>query len=1026
MLSIKFSTPQFTEADAERLSEEYFGLPVSACSLPSERDRNFFLKCAGGREYILRIANVEENPETLEFQNLALGHLANHAPDVGIQRLCPAIDGRKIIRVNGRDGSQHMVRVMTWIPGRLLAQTNPQTPELLRSLGGVLGMIDRAFLGFDHPAAHRDLKWDLRKAGWIRDYLDYLDQPERRTIVENFLRQFEERVLPALPNLRAGVIYNDANDYNLLVDSDRSSGLAAPDRVVGVVDFGDALYSNLICEPAIASAYAMIDKVDPLDAAAKIVAGYHEQLPLTEAELETLFPLICTRLCVSVVNSAYQQVAEPENRYLLISQKPAWALLEKLNGIHPQFAHGVFRHACGLPASPKSRAIVEWLAGNSDRIGRLVEPELSNHDVVTFDLSVGSLEISNPAETAGVEQFSETLFSRIRAAGARVGIGCYDEARALYTSDIFKTKGNDGPEWRSVHLGLDLFIDAGSPVFAPLDGTIHSFRNNAGHLDYGPTIILEHRLDEAGLGFFTLYGHLSAESLDGLYEGKPIKKGERLASIGNYPVNGNWPPHLHFQIMTDLLGIKHDFPGVAIASRRDIWLSICPDPNLIARIPAQTRAERVPCIDEILKSRSEHIGRNLSVSYRRPLKIVRGWMQFLYDEDGRAYLDAVNNVPHVGHCHPRVVEAGQRQMAVLNTNTRYLHDNLIRYAERLCATLPEKLSVCFFVNSGSEANELALRLARTHTGSKETIVVDAGYHGNTTSLIEISPYKHDGPGGSGPPPFVHKVPMPDLYRGAYQKGDPMAGVKYARHAAEMIETIESRGERVGAFICESILSCGGQVVLPPGYLQEVYRQVRRAGGVCIADEVQTGFGRAGSHFHAFETQGVIPDIVTFGKPIGNGHPLAAVVTTPEIAASFNNGMEYFNTFGGNPVSCAIGLAVLEVIADEKLQENALETGAELLEGLRQLADEHRLVGEARGLGLFVGIELVRNRETREPAEKEAAYIANRMRERAILLSTDGPFHNVLKIKPPMTFNRRDADFLLDTLDQVLRESPLSI
>jgi 4-aminobutyrate aminotransferase-like enzyme len=358
---------------------------------------------------------------------------------------------------------------------------------------------------------------------------------------------------------------------------------------------------------------------------------------------------------------------------------------------------------------------------------------------------------------------------------------------------------------------------------------------------------------------------------------------------------------------------------------------------------------------------------------------------------------------------------------VLNTNTRYLHENLAHYLERLCATLPEPLRVCFLVCSGSEANELALRLARAHTKSKETIVVDIGYHGNTTSLIEISSYKFDGPGGTGAPPHVHQVPMPDVYRGLYKKEDRAAGEKYARHLGEIIANLQNRGLHPGAFICESILSCGGQIVLPENYLREAYRHVRRAGGVCIADEVQTGFGRVGSHFWAFETQGVVPDIVTMGKPIGNGHPLAAVVTTPEIAASFANGMEYFNTFGGNPVSCAIGLAVLDVIRDEQLQNNAQQVGTHLIAGLCGLMNKHPLIGDVRGLGLFVGVELVLNRDTLQPAAVQAAYIANRMKTCGILLSTDGPFHNVLKIKPPLVFTEANADFLVATLDRILEE-----
>jgi 4-aminobutyrate aminotransferase-like enzyme len=331
------------------------------------------------------------------------------------------------------------------------------------------------------------------------------------------------------------------------------------------------------------------------------------------------------------------------------------------------------------------------------------------------------------------------------------------------------------------------------------------------------------------------------------------------------------------------------------------------------------------------------------------------------------------------------------------------------------------LRVCFFVNSGSEANDLALRLARTHTRRTDIIVIDGAYHGNLTSLIEISPYKFDGPGGTGAPPHVHKVPTPDLYRGIFRADDLRAAQKYADFVDAAIGNARRRGSGAAAFICEPVMSCAGQIPLPAGYLKSVYAQVRAAGGICIADEVQVGFGRLGSHFWAFETQDVVPDIVTLGKPIGNGHPLGAVVTTPEVAASFANGMEYFNTFGGNPVSCAVGLAVLDVIEDEGLQSRARSVGDRLKSGLQDLIGQHRIVGDVRGLGMFLGVELVRDRGSREPAGDEASYVAERMKERGVLVSTDGPAHNVLKIKPPLAFNESDADLFVDTLHAILGE-----
>jgi 4-aminobutyrate aminotransferase-like enzyme len=511
--------------------------------------------------------------------------------------------------------------------------------------------------------------------------------------------------------------------------------------------------------------------------------------------------------------------------------------------------------------------------------------------------------------------------------------------------------------------------------------------------------------------------------LNGLEVGRAIEAGEQIATLGAADVNGGWTPHLHLQILTDLLGLGTDFPGVARPSQRAVWCSVCPDPNLLTRIPRERFPKLPPSKEETLAARRSTIGSNLSIAYRDPVKIVRGWKQYLYDDEGRCFIDAYNNVPHVGHCHPRVVEAAASQMRVLNTNTRYLNDLLEEYAERLLATLPSAFDVCYFVNSASEANELALRLSRAYTGARDIVVLDAAYHGNTTSLIDISPYKHAGPGGQGAPDWVHSAPLPDVYRGQHRGAD--AGSLYASGVKAAISELESHGRRLSAFIAETCPSVGGQLIFPPDYLSTVYEHVRRAGGICIADEVQTGLGRMGTSFWAFEDQGVVPDIVVMGKPLGNGHPIGAVATTRAIADAFDNGMEFFSTFGGNTVSCAVGIAVLDVLRDERLQEHARVVGDELLTKFRRLADRYPIVGDVRGSGLFLGLELVRNRETLEPAGEEASFVANRMRERGVLLGTDGPYHNVVKIRPPMPFDSENAEILVAALDDSLAELPVS-
>jgi 4-aminobutyrate aminotransferase-like enzyme/Ser/Thr protein kinase RdoA (MazF antagonist) len=717
------SAPKFSEVDAARLAAKLYGMRGEISALPSERDQNFRI----GAGYVLKIANAGESREFLELQHAALARLRQAAGDLEWPDVLPAPPAGEIAEAGG-----HLVRMLTWVHGACYAEARPHSPELLASLGRALARMDLALAGFDSPAAHRRFHWDLREAADARQYLPLLPA-KRREMVAPIFAAWERVDWGQLPH---SVIHNDANDYNVLVRDG---------RVVSVLDFGDMVWSATVCNLAVALAYAMLGQQDPVAAAAAVTAAYRELRPLTEPELDALYPLAAARLAMSVCYCAWQSAEAPQNEYLNISNRPAWALLERLAAMPEGWAGEVLR-------------------------------------------------------------------------------------------------------------------------------------------------------------------------------------------------------------------------GAAAAK------------------------------DGLLERRRRTLGPSLSISYREPLHITHGRGAYLYDSGGRAYLDCVNNVAHVGHSHPRVVRAAAEQMARLNTNTRYLDAHLVEYVERLAATLPEPLSVVYLVCSGSEANELALRLARAHTGRDGVMVVDTAYHGNTNGLIDISPYKFNGPGGRGRPAHVTVLPIPSAREKAWQAEAPAPPA---------------------AFFCESALSCAGQVILPPGYLSDVYAQVHAAGAVCVADEVQTGFGRAGSHFWMFETQDVTPDIVTMGKPIGNGHPIGAVVTTREIAQSFANGMEYFNTFGGNPVSCAVGLAVLDVIRDEGLQENARTVGEYLIAGLREMQARQPLVTDVRGLGLFLGFEM--------PREAEATLLVNRMKDRGVLLSTDGPLHNVIKIKPPLIFSRADADLLLERLDHTLSE-----
>ncbi|MEM7655288.1 MAG: aminotransferase class III-fold pyridoxal phosphate-dependent enzyme [Bacteroidota bacterium] len=444
-------------------------------------------------------------------------------------------------------------------------------------------------------------------------------------------------------------------------------------------------------------------------------------------------------------------------------------------------------------------------------------------------------------------------------------------------------------------------------------------------------------------------------------------------------------------------------------SEQDAWQLLRQWTRLSPRLMQQVfrEAAGVPPIkkweaESLLARRSRYSGGNLGLSYRKPLHLNSGAFQYLFGANGETYLDAYNNIAHIGHAHPRVVSAVSRQMSQLNTNTRYLYEAHTEYAERLLAHFPARLNRLFLVNSGSEATDLALRMVRAYTDTTDMLVLEHGYHGHSQAGIEVSHYKFAGKGGGGRTANIHPLPIPSL-----QGPEP--------DLARILETIS---RPIAAFIGESVVGCGGQVFLPPEYVQQVYAWVRNQGGLCIADEVQTGFMRLGeSHFWGFERVGVVPDVVILGKSMGNGHPIAGVVCTEEVAEAFDNGMEFFSSYGGNPVSCAAGLAVLEVLESQGLSIN--QTGAHLCQELASLAAEFpELLGEVRGAGLFVGLEWVKEGTT--PYPELATYLKEYLYQHRILTGTDGPFHNVIKLKPPLCFDQQNADQVVEALQNGLR------
>jgi 4-aminobutyrate aminotransferase-like enzyme/Ser/Thr protein kinase RdoA (MazF antagonist)/murein DD-endopeptidase MepM/ murein hydrolase activator NlpD len=1009
--------------------------------LASERDQNIRIQ-SGTDDVVVKIANTNESPVVCEMQAAVLIHLAIVAPELAVPRVRRTADGATLGSWASAT-SAHVVRCVSYLQGTPLGELAPGSVAP-GHIGRFLGALSRGLASFGHPAAHRgEFLWDLDQAQECRSLVTHIAAPDDRLLVERAFAQHAERVAPLLVGLRKAVIHGDANDYNVIV---------GPDGQIGLIDFGDMVFASQVNELAIALAYALMGAPDVVATASAMIAGYVAEFPLHEVEASMLFDLVGARLAMSVSISSRRSAEHPDNEYLLISQRPALALLRRLDAMRPDFLQVAARVAAGFPAIADHDRIVGWMASPDCRPASVLGLDLVRSGRMLVGLSPGSagLEFGNDPYA-----YQAWLDHQIAERHATFAVGAYLEDRNVYRTAAFDS---DGPERRSVHIGLDLFVPPDTPAQAMFDGRVFSVIDNASPQDYGPTVILEHTAGPGGPPFWVLYGHLSLATMTTVTPGQQVRGGEVVGYIGTPDVNGGWAPHLHLQLMTNLLGnYSGNFEGAGEPSRMAIWKAICPDPNLLVRLtpeslthptavdsadsdgaadrttlprnpaaslrdgltsvaefpPNGPSSDSVPeSIERLIERRATVLGASLSISYRRKLHIVRGEGSYLIDADGRSYLDCVNNVAHIGHSHPRVVEAMHRQAARLNTNTRYLHGQILDYAERLGGLFPDPLSVVYFVNSGSEANELAMRLARTATDRYDMITMDWAYHGNTNDVIEISPYKFNRPGGRGRAPHVQVAELPDPYRGGFGNDGPA----YATSVAEAIAAARRHDDQgPAAFIAESVSGCGGQVELAEGYLSAAFAHARSAGALCIVDEVQAGFGRVGDAMWAFERHAVVPDIVTLGKPMGNGHPLGAVVTTPAIAAAFDNGMEYFNTFGGNPVSCAVGMAVLDVIADEGLLPRAAATGDYLLRRLRTLQAAHSTVGNVRGRGLFIGIDLVTDPVSKAPATRLAADVANALRERGVLISTDGPHDNVIKIKPPMTFGQPEADILCDEL-----------
>jgi 4-aminobutyrate aminotransferase-like enzyme/Ser/Thr protein kinase RdoA (MazF antagonist) len=956
-------SPSISDMAATDVLRSLFGRSGRLTSLGSHQDQNWRVDAADGR-YVLKVSNPGFPRTGLEAQNEAMLGLAKQSPGFDVPVPVPSVSG-ELIPQWPIDGVPHDVRLVTFVDGRPLADFDYLAPEVVREHGRLAARAAVALDGFEHPGIDRLLQWDTRHAFDVVDALEqHLHDPAERALVRRLTNEARASLEPLIPQLRAQVVHADVTDVNVVATVDP----AGRPRPTGLIDFGDFSRTWIASDVATAVVGLVFhDLTHPLQLARDLCLGYHEVLQLSEAEIDAVWPLVVARAAVCVVSSAQQVVLDPHSGYAAESLEMDRANLTAIASVPPSLARECLRAALGVGPAHSTPARTDVVA--------LVDAATS-----TIDLSVTSLALP-PGGWHDSAAIHEAIAS---TRGSGVTVSAYGEAR------LIDARPDSADESATVHLGVDVFASAGAVVRAPVAATV---------VASSPLTL------QVDGGWLVLHGVDAPADVGAVAAGAPI--GLVTDSFTALP------PHVHVQLLTE----RVDAPLASAPSLADAWQRVCPNPSAFvvgAPAPAASRQSAVALLarrDAVVAGVQEHY-------YAAPPQIERGWRQHLFDVDGRAYLDMVNNVAVLGHSHPAMTHAVSRQLSLLNTNSRFHYGVMVEFAERLAATLPDPLDTVFLVNSGSEAVDLALRLARTATGRDDVIAVQSAYHGWTIGTDAITTSTADNPNAATTrPSWVHTVESPNPYRGQHR--GPDAGARYADDVQRVVNEIERMGNGVACFIAECLYGNAGGVLLPDGYLSAAYRIVRDAGGVCIADEVQVGYGRTGHYFWAFQQQGVVPDLVTVAKAAGNGMAVGAVVTTRAVADAFAAQGSFFSSVGGSPVSATAGLTVLDVIESERLRDNAREIGDHLRRRLLELQDRHSLIGAVHGLGLYLGVELVRDRETLEPATAECQAICERMRLLGVIVQPTSDHLNVLKIKPPLCLTQASADFFVDTLDQVL-------
>jgi len=955
-------SPQVTEQQALELLEVHYGLRGTLQSLGSQQDLNYRLDSDQGR-FVLKICRDDYAALELQAQHAALKHLSGY-PELRVPRVIPAKNGEDLLTLDVAGQTVH-VRLLDYIDGRSLTHLKHLGHELVAGLGRLCGQMDLALADFQHPGLERTLQWDARHAHTLIEHLlpVIADEPQRALIAQ-VARNAGQRLQPLAAKLPVQAIHMDITDDNVVCRRD-------PQRhwqLQGVIDFGDLVRTWRITDLSVTCAALLHHAEGDPFCILPAIRAYHAVNPLQNEELLALWPLIVARAAVLVLSGEQQVSIDPGNEYSRANLTHEWE---------------IFRVATSVPFELMEAAILT-AAGQalptivSEGFAPLL-PSLVGREFALIDLGV----LSPHFEAGNWEQdgIDERLLLEAAAAHG-LAASRYGQYR------LSRTRPDSAEEPSTCALHVQLQVPVGTTIESPFAGVLHIAADG--------TL----RLDSAQLSV-RLWGVKPS-----LHAGAALVKGQVLGEVSG---------GLKVQLCR---GVTLSPPLFCTPSRAAAWQALCPSPAALLGLACDAEPELDP--HTLLARRDASFARSQKHYYVDPPRIERGWRNHLIDMQGRSYLDMLNNVAVLGHGHPRMAAVASRQWSLLNTNSRFHYAAIAEFSERLLALAPDSMDRVFLVNSGSEANDLAIRLAWAYSGGRDMLSVLEAYHGWTVGADAVSTSIADNPQAlSSRPDWVHPVTAPNTYRGEFRGQD--SAPDYVRSVEQQLNKLDERKRQLAGFICEPVYGNAGGIALPPGYLKQVYGLVRERGGVCIADEVQVGYGRMGHFFWGFEEQGVVPDIITMAKGMGNGQPLGAVITRREIAEALEAEGYFFSSAGGSPVSCRIGMAVLDVMEEEKLWENAQIVGGHFKERLQALIDRHPLVGAVHGSGFYLGLELVRNRETLEPATEETALLCDRLRELGIFMQPTGDYLNILKIKPPMCTTRQSVDFFVDMLSKVLDE-----